>query len=183
MRAKALGVSAPPEVVKQAAIAAIAGDLRHTDPDRRARGRKRLLLVEPRWAAALAGDGDPVVIGTVAEWLESVRAYRTMREMLDERVRLHGVESLRDAPGAANRWLLARRWWGGAEARPDLVTLDKAEAIGADRAGSRAPAARATSSPPAAPRTTTARPGSRGSSRTGSATACARPPPTRPPRG
>ncbi|HUQ01865.1 MAG TPA: hypothetical protein VM261_05180 [Kofleriaceae bacterium] len=130
-RAKALGVSAPPALVKQAAIAAIAGDLRHTDPDRRARGRKRLVLVEPAWAAALAGDGDPVVVATVAEWLESVRAYRTMLEMLDERVRLHGVESLRDAPGAANRWLLARRWWGGPEGRPDLVTLGKAEAFGA----------------------------------------------------
>lgn len=130
-RARKLGVKATPGLVRAAALAAIAGDLRHTDPQRRERGRKRLVLVDPARAAALSGDGEPTVIGDTAAWLEKVRAYRVMLEMLDARVHAQGVESLRAAEGAANRWLAARRWWGGPEGRPDVLTVERAEEMGA----------------------------------------------------
>lgn len=130
-RARRLGVKVPEPLVRGAALAAIAGDLRHTDPQRRARGRKRLALVDPRRAAAIAGDATPVVLADTAMWLEEARAMRVLGEMLDAYVHAKGVEALRDAPGAADRWLMARRWWGGSEARPDVLTLEKAEAIGA----------------------------------------------------
>lgn len=131
VRARALGVKASPELVRAAALAAIAGDLRHTDPERRERGRARLMLVDATRARALAGEGEPNVIGDTAAWLETARAYRVMHEMLDERVHAHGVDSLRAAEGAADRWLAARRWWGGPEGRPDLLTVERAEAMGA----------------------------------------------------
>lgn len=130
VRARKLGATVPAELVREAALAAIAGDLRHTDPQRRARGKTRLVLVDPKRAAALGGDGTPEVIGATAAWLERARAYRVMGEMLDEAVRAHGVEVLR-ADGAADRWLAARRWWSGPEGRPDILTVERAEALGA----------------------------------------------------
>jgi tetratricopeptide (TPR) repeat protein len=130
-RARKLGVKASPDLVRIAALAAIAGDLRHTDPERRERGRARLMLVDGARARALAGEGEPNVIGDTAAWLEAVRAYRVMYEMLDERVHAHGIDSLRAAEGAADRWLASRRWWGGPEGRPDLVSVERAEAMGA----------------------------------------------------
>jgi len=131
LRAKRLGVTVEAGLVRAAALAAIAGDLRHTDPKRRERGRKRLVLVDPERATALGGDGEPEVIARTAAWLDGARAYRVMMEMLDARVRVHGVASLDGADGAADRWLRARRWWGGAEGRPDVLTVERAEAMGA----------------------------------------------------
>jgi hypothetical protein len=130
-KATRLGVKVPEPLVRGAALAAIAADLRHTDPQRRDRGRRRLALVDPKRAAALAGDATPVVLEDTALWLDEARAKRVMLEMLDAAVRRDGVDVLRDSPRAADRWLEARRWWGGPEGRPDLATLERVEAMGA----------------------------------------------------
>jgi hypothetical protein len=130
-RARALGAKIPAALARDAALIAIAHDLRHVDPERRKRGRARLATVAPERAAALAGDGPADAIVRTARWLDEARAYRMLGEMLDELVRARGVGALRDMPGVADLWLKARRWWSGTEDRPDLLALEQAEAAGA----------------------------------------------------
>ncbi len=131
IRARRLGVTVPEALARTAALAAIAADLRHTDPVRRRRGRGRLTVTDPARAAALVGDGPLATLSLTAAWLDAARARRVLGEMLDAAVRTRGVAGLAAAPGAADRWLAARRWWAGEDGRPDVLTLERAEAAGA----------------------------------------------------
>ena len=107
---------------RDAEITAALADLRHTDPDRRARG-----------AEALGRDTSTIDgLGATGLYLFEHGALRAAHDLLEAWERGGGRD--RGAPDTAaitDAWLAARAWWRGPSGRPDLATLDRAIAAGA----------------------------------------------------
>src|SRR5262245_13244293 len=85
-RARALGATIDAALARRAAIAAIAGDLRHSDPDRRARGLARLPSIDVDLAAGLDDAASAEAIERTTAWLVAVGANRVAFERLDRSV-------------------------------------------------------------------------------------------------
>ena len=131
-RARRLGAAIDPALATRAALAAIAGDLRHSDPDRRARGLARLPAVDGALAAGLSSEA-PAELERTSAWLVAVGAHRVAYERLDGVVeRALAARTTPAWPAATvERWLTLRRWWSGQGDPIDLPALDHARAIGA----------------------------------------------------
>lgn len=130
-----LGVRPPAALDDAAARAAILVELRHTDPRRRARARRRLATLDAPLAAALDGSGDAATTERAATWLASGPARRALHELLDrheQRVGVAGFAAMTRPAWMLDRWLEGRRWWHGDDGRPDLATLEHARVAGAD---------------------------------------------------
>ncbi len=115
----------------QAAWALALAELRDTDPDRRARGVRRLAATDEsdytRVAAALADPehaDDVEGLGEVGLTLWIHGAKRVAHDLLDVWERRGGRAD--STPAQIEAWLSARAWWGGAADRPDLATLAQA---------------------------------------------------------
>lgn len=135
-RARGLGAAVAPELAAAAARAAILVELRHTAPGRRAAATLRLTAIDPPLAVALTGRGDAATTERAARWLAAAPARRVLHEMLDayeRRVGVAGFAAMTAPAWVLDRWLEGRRWWHGDDGRPDLATLDRALAAGADR--------------------------------------------------
>jgi hypothetical protein len=138
-RAAGLGITVDPAVRRAAGFGAALADLRHSDAERRDRGRRRLAALaadnagDPRLAAAdvaaAIAAGRRADVARAGVWLWEGGARRAALEALDAWEQAGGIGD--DVPGAADRWLRARRWWRGPEGRPDLATLRRAVAAGA----------------------------------------------------
>jgi hypothetical protein len=138
-RAAALGVEVDPAIRRAAGFGAALADLRQSDAVQRARGRQRLAALgranagDPRLAAAdveaAIAAGRRADAGRAGVWLWDGGARRAALEALDAWERAGGLGD--DLPAAADRWLRARRWWRGADGRPDLAALRRAIAAGA----------------------------------------------------
>lgn len=134
-RLRGLGVDVPLELVHDAGLAAVAVELRHTDPVRRAAAVVRLTRLDPALASALTGAADPSATERAARWLDAAGARRVLHEQLDEFERRAGIAGFAASSQPAwllDRWLDGRRWWHGDDGRPDLSTLARALAAGAD---------------------------------------------------
>jgi len=133
-RARALGATIPATLAHDAALLAIAGDLRHSDPRRRARGLARLRVVDPVLAGGLDPAGAPTAVEVGARWLAAAGARRAHHELLAGFEVAHGLagfEAMADPAAALDAWLGAARWWSGPDGRPDLATLERALVAGA----------------------------------------------------
>ena len=116
------GAAGEDAAVRQAAVlhAALA-DLRHTDPDRRARGARHL----GRDTATVDAQG------ATGLFLFEHGALRAAYELLDEWERAGGRDRAGpDTAATIDAWLAARAWWRGPGGRPDLATLERAVAAG-----------------------------------------------------
>jgi Tfp pilus assembly protein PilF len=108
-------------VRREAELHAALADLRHTDPDRRARGAERL----GRDTSTVDGQG------ATGLFLWEHGARRAAFELLDEWERAGGRERAgADTAATVDAWLAARAWWRGPGGRPDLATLERAVASG-----------------------------------------------------
>ncbi len=132
-RARGLDAAIDPALAQRAAIAAIAADLRRSDPDRRAAGVARLRSIDPTRAAGLGPDASTAAIDATTAWLVEVGARRVAFETLDGAVeRALAARRVVDWPAVTvERWLTLRRWWSGQGDPIDRPTLDRARAIGA----------------------------------------------------
>jgi hypothetical protein len=134
-RLRALAADVDPALAIDAARAAIAVELRHTDPDRRRAATLRLAVIDPALAVALTGAADADQTERAARWLDAAGARRTLHEMLDayeQRAGVAGFAAMARPGWALDRWLAGRRWWHGDDGRPDRVTLASAIEAGAD---------------------------------------------------
>jgi len=132
-RARRLGAQVDTTLAQRAALAAIAGDLKHSDPDRRARGRTRLLVVDPSLAVGLAEDAPVDALDRTSGWLVAHGAKRVAYQTLD-RVAERTLAAGRRVEWRGElleRWLVMRRWWAGSGEPIDRPTLDDARARGA----------------------------------------------------
>jgi hypothetical protein len=138
-RAAVLGIDVDPAIRRAAGFGAALADLRQSDAELRARGRQRLAALaaanpgDPRLAAAdvaaAIAAGRRGDVARAGVWLWDGGARRAALEVLDVWERAGGLAD--DVPGAADRWLRARRWWRGVDGRPDLSTLRRAIDAGA----------------------------------------------------
>lgn len=108
-------------VRRDAELAAALADLRHTDPDRRARGAE--LLGRPTETV----DDQ----GATGLFLFEHGARRAALDLLEDWERGGGRERAQpDTAAIVDAWLAVRAWWSGPAGRPDLSTLDRAVAAG-----------------------------------------------------
>ncbi len=133
-RARRLDATAPPTLARAAALIAIAGDLAHTDPARRDRGRARLATIDAARARAWAPDATDAEVASTAAWLDDAGARRSALALLDDRAERAAARGVAPAwdPATTARWLRLRRWWGGPGDAVELTALDRARAAGLD---------------------------------------------------
>lgn len=125
-KARRLGVAAAPALAVAAERLALLAGFAHADPERRAAAAARLPAVDPALARGLAPAASDADVAATAAWLEGGGARRAAFELLDGRVderRAAGARPQWSAATAA-RWLALHRWWAGAEAPVDRVTID-----------------------------------------------------------
>ncbi len=135
-RARTLGAPVPAALARDAALVAIAADLRHSDPRRRHRGRARLHLVDPTLAGALEdARAMPREVERAAIWLDAAGARRALYELLarfEVAQGAAGFAAMADPVAGLDRWLASTRGWAGPDGRPDLSTLERALVAGAN---------------------------------------------------
>jgi Flp pilus assembly protein TadD len=113
-------------------VSAIAG-LRSAERRSRARARRRLRELaavapdDPRVALLRPEAADASTLGVAAAWAWDGGARRVGYEALDRYIEAGGR-----APAVVQRWLAAKQWWRGSEARISPLIVDDVARAGAD---------------------------------------------------